>query len=178
MDQNGRPFRSTDLAGRVTLFHFFYTRCSTCSAMTAHMRLLQERLRAQRLLGSSVVLASITLDPEHDTPQVLRSYAARFGADPQAWHFLTGDRVHTKMVVGAGFGVYYENTPGSSVVAFHDHRFILVDGSGLVRAEYRDTTPDPDRVLRDIQLVLREAAIRGPMRFVYEAAHVFACYPR
>lgn len=188
-DQNGQPFSDADLVGRVAVINFIYTRCtSACPTMTAQMRLLQERLRAEGLLGNPVVLVSMSFDPEHDTPEVLRDYAAHFQADPDAWRFLTGDPATVKAVIGGGFGVYYDKTAQPSEghgghshgdYAFvHENRFVLVDERGLIRAEYPDLTLDVDRVLRDIRLVSREAASQGATRLVYEAAHLFLCYPR
>lgn len=188
-DQNGQPFSDADLNGRIAVINFIYTRCtSACPTMTAHMRLLQERLRTEGLLGNPVVLVSMSFDPEHDTPEVLRDYAAHFQADPTAWRFLTGDPAMVKAVIGGGFGIYYEKRTRPSEEGsghshgnydfVHENRFVLVDERGLIRAEYRDLTLDVDRVVRDIRLVSREAASQGATRLVYEAAHLFLCYPR
>lgn len=188
-DQNGQPFSDADLHGRIAMINFIYTRCTTaCPTMTAQMRLLQERLRAEGLLGNPVILVSMSFDPEHDTPPVLREYAAHFQADPGAWHFLTGDPATIKAVIGGGFGVYYEKRARSSeghsahshgdYNFVHENRFVLVDERGLIRAEYHDLALDVDRVMRDIRLVWREAAGQGATRLVYEAAHLFLCYPR
>jgi len=188
-DQNGQPFSDADLNGRIAVINFIYTRCTTaCPTMTAQMRLLQERLRAEGVLGNPVVLVSMSFDPEHDTPEVLREYAAHFQADPGAWRFLTGDPATIKAVIGGGFGVYYEKTaqpPGGQgghshgdYAFVHENRFVIVDERGLIRAEYHDLTLDVDRVMRDIRLVLHEAASQGATRLVYEAAHLFLCYPR
>ncbi len=192
-DQRGRPFSDGDLRGRIAIVNFIYTRCTTaCPTMTAQMRLLQERLRAEGMLGEAVVLVSMSFDPEHDTPEVLHDYAAHFQADPDAWRFLTGDPATVKAVIGGGFGVYYEKTARPSMGEqaghtghsegdydfVHENRFVLVDERGLIRAEYHDLTLDVDRVIRDIRLVSREAASQGATRLVYEAAHLFLCYPR
>jgi protein SCO1/2 len=183
-DQLGRSFSEADLRGRIAVFNFIYTRCTTaCPTMTGQMRLLRERLLAEGLLGGSVVLVSLSFDPEHDTPQVLREYAARFGADPDTWRFLTGDAATLKEVIGGGFGLYYEKTPSSGEHGqggyefVHANRFVVVDERGVIRAEYRDLTLDVERVVRDIRLVSREAASAGAERIVYEAAHLFMCYP-
>lgn len=188
-DQRGQAFSDADLYGHIAIVNFIYTRCTTaCPTMTAQMRLLQERLRVEGLLGNPVILVSMSFDPEHDTPEVLREYAAHFQADPDAWRFLTGDPVNVKAVIGGGFGVYYEKTPQPAEgqgghshddYAFvHENRFVIVDERGLIRAEYHDLTLDVDRVIRDIRLVLREAASQGATRLAYEAAHLFLCYPR
>lgn len=193
IDQAGRPFRDADLRGRIAVINFIYTHCTTvCPTMTAQMRLLQERLRTEELLGHPVLLISMSFDPERDTPEVLREYAARFEADPEAWRFLTGDSAHIKEVIGGGFGVYFEKVAQPAAGAgghashsdtggydfIHANRFVLVDERGLIRAEYHDMALNLDLVMRDIRLVSREGASQGAVRYVYEAAHLFLCYPR
>ncbi len=79
-------------------------------------------------------------------------------------------------MVGAGFKVYY--TPNGEDGYRVDPAFFLVDGWGILRAEYRYRIPRTDLLLRDIGLVTREArAATGMVRLAYEAAHLFACYP-
>jgi protein SCO1/2 len=92
VDQQGRPFGSADPAGRAAVLSFVYTHCTdTCPLLTATMAQVQERLRAEGLLGSKVQLVSVTVDPRRDTPAVLAEYAGRFRADPDAWRFLSGE---------------------------------------------------------------------------------------
>ena len=60
-----------------------------------------------------------------------------------------------------------------------DPAFILVDGWGIMRAEYRTAAPEVDLIMRDIDLVTTEARnSTGAARYAYEAAHLFVCYPR
>jgi protein SCO1/2 len=86
-DQNDRTVRLADLRGQVVAIDFIYTRCplpDVCPRLSANFALLQRRF------GNAVTLLSITVDPDFDTPQVLRDYARRWTAGPN-WHFLTGD---------------------------------------------------------------------------------------
>lgn len=90
VDQDGRRvrFASELVAGRTVALQFFFTDCrGICPLSSARMRALQEDL-GQRL-GRDVFLFSVTLDPEHDTPEVLRAHATTLGARP-GWSFLTG----------------------------------------------------------------------------------------
>jgi len=80
--------RFSDFRGKVIALDFIYTRCplpDVCPRLSANFAALQKRFR------SGVVLLSITVDPDYDTPPVLAEYGKRWGADPEVWRFLTGD---------------------------------------------------------------------------------------
>ncbi len=92
-DQAGRPVRLSEFAGRVVAINFLYTRCplpEVCPRLAAGFAELQRRFRER--MGQDLVLVSVTLDPEHDTPEVLARYAKIWRADQQGWRFLTGPR--------------------------------------------------------------------------------------
>jgi protein SCO1/2/putative membrane protein len=97
VERSGRTVTAADLADRVAIASFVFTRCPLqCPKITSVMKGLQSRLA-----GSGVTLVSISVDPEHDTPAVLTDYARRFGADPDRWWFLTGPKdVVQELVVG------------------------------------------------------------------------------
>ncbi len=89
VERSGEPVTRARLVGRVSVVEFFYTRCEdSCPLQNAHLA----RLQAEHKDVADLQLVSITVDPDHDTPPVLREYAARFGADPRRWLFLTGQR--------------------------------------------------------------------------------------
>jgi len=101
-DQHGKPFGSAELAGKVYVVDFVFTRCrSICPRMTAQMKKLQTRFAKA---GVPIHLVSISVDPEHDRPPVLAAYAKKHGADPKRWHFLTGPlpTVHALLSKGSG----------------------------------------------------------------------------
>ncbi len=140
------------------------------------MAQVQARLDELNTGDIPVRLVTISIDPETDTPEQLAAYAAQLGADPAVWQFVTGSPVQIKSVVGGGFSVYYATREDG--IRF-DPAFMLVDGAGLWRAEYRTAAPDVDIILRDINLLAEEAQhADGPSRLAYEAAHLFLCYPR
>lgn len=85
------------IAGRIALINFIFTTCtSICPPMTANLAQVQRLLKD--VLGDRVVMISITVDPQTDTPAVLKAYAARYGAGP-GWYFLTGTRENINAVV-------------------------------------------------------------------------------
>lgn len=177
-DQDGARLTSEGLRGKVVVYSIGYTGCGAgCAESTELLRELQGRLG--EVVGPEDVevrLVTISIDPERDTPEVLRSAAAAIGADPEVWRLATGEPGALKTLVGAGLKVYYG--PDGEGGYRLDPALFIVDGWGILRAEYRYRLPKPDRLLRDVGLVVQEArAATGIGRLAYEAAHLFACYP-
>jgi protein SCO1/2 len=143
VDQRGQPYGSAELAGRPWLADFIFTRCRmTCPPLTARMADLQRELGASES-GREVHLVSFSVDPEHDRPEVLAEYAARYGADPSRWSFLTGDRQAIWELSAQGFKLPVGESPGrSDEPLFHSGRVVLVDGSGRIRGYYDVLEPE------------------------------------
>lgn len=175
-DAQGQPLSSDDLRGQVVLYTFGTTRCSApCHQTNDSMQALQQRLeQAFTINQPPVTLVSISVDPAHDTPDVLRRYATSLRSDPKWWRFVTGDAAMLKQVVGGGFKTFYtQNADGTYTV---DPVFVLVDDQGFVRGTYRTSTPNLNVLLRDIGAVVREVQeSTGMRRYAYEAAHLFVC---
>jgi protein SCO1/2 len=154
VDQSGAPFTAQSLEGRVWVANFIFTRCpNICPKFTAKMGTLQDKSSAQ-LPGLSLV--SFTVDPENDTPEVLRAYGEKHHADFARWHFVRGDRPALEKVIREGMMQPMDMGDGkdlNSVV--HGSYFALIDGKLRVRGVYRFTEPGSvDDVLRDAKLLL------------------------
>src|SRR5262245_13414902 len=88
-NQYGKPVSLADLRGHVWVADIIFTRCAgPCPIMTRQMKELQDALPA----ASATRLVSLTTDPDYDSPQVLKTYSERFGADQQRWLYLTGTK--------------------------------------------------------------------------------------
>jgi cytochrome oxidase Cu insertion factor (SCO1/SenC/PrrC family) len=123
LDQNGRKlrFHADLIKGRTVAVDFIYTACSTvCSPLTATLRQVQKELAKQ---GKDVQLISVSVDPETDTPAVLREYASRFEAAP-GWTFVTGKQADIDRILKA-FGVAIERKEEHTPIVF-----IGNDGAG------------------------------------------------
>jgi protein SCO1/2 len=141
------------------------------------MRTVQDRLAGRDLDATPVSLVTISFDPERDTPAALQAYARAAGADPNRWRFATGDPARIKDIIGGGFEAYYE--PDGQAGFKFAPAFFLADGWGIIRAEYRNETPDPERILKHIEVVEEEVRnSKGVAKVAYEAAHLFLCYAR
>jgi protein SCO1/2 len=179
VDQRGAPLTNEDLRGKLVLYNFGYSNCDqpACRDSMATMQGVQSLLQQLDTAGIAVEQATISIDPARDTPERLQRFAQELGADPATWHFLTGEAARLKNVVGGGFGVFYEPTAGEQFTLAP--ALVLVDGAGIVRAKYKTATPALADVERDIQLIVSEVQnSAGPQRLVYEAAHLFLCYPK
>ena len=133
-DQQGREVRLGQLRGKVLAVNFLYTRCplpDVCPRLAANFAALQRRF--ERALGKDLMLLSVTVDPDYDTPAVLADYAKRWGADSRGWRFLTGD----VGPLAAQLGEVYWTDEGSighnsmtSVISREGRLVAVVEGSG------------------------------------------------
>lgn len=143
-DETGQPFTSAELKGKVWIASFFFARCpSICpKLMEAQAKLLPQLEDLGDDEGEApVLLVSITVDPENDTPEVLKAYATKLQAPPGRWKFLTGDRERIKELAIKGFllgvGDRQAVTPDVYDIV-HSGKLALVDQNGDVRG-YWDT---------------------------------------
>ncbi|HEV8436796.1 MAG TPA: SCO family protein [Methylomirabilota bacterium] len=149
--QEGNRLSLHELRGKVVAVTFIYTSCAdTCPLLTAKLVGLGSRLGA--LLGSRVAFVAISVDPERDTPPVLKRYAQEHGART-GWTFLTGTRAEIS-VAARRYGIYYRKTPRGDI----DHTFLtsVIDRDGVLRVQYLGVRFDPDELLRDLQSLVRE----------------------
>jgi len=132
----GETVTFDDLAGAPWIADFIFTRCGlSCPTMSARMAELDDGRVPRR-----VRLISITVDPEHDTPEVLAEYATVFGASDR-WSFLTGPGDEILGLALQGFHLTVDPQPPAGMASpeepiVHSTRFVLVDGRGRIRGYY------------------------------------------
>lgn len=178
-DQNNERLTSEDLRGQFVLYTFTYTNCpAPCYDINETMQEVQSRLDEVELDGIEVSFVTISFDPDRDTASVLQTYADSLNADTEQWSFATTtNKALLKTIIGSGFETYYEDK-GNGEFSFAP-AFMLVDGWGIVRAEYRYQTQssDADRILRHLGVLAEEVRnSTGSAKLAYEAAHLFLCY--
>jgi protein SCO1/2 len=164
IERSGRKVALSDLEGKVWVAQFFYTGCrDICPLLVPQMGLLHlEYLKDPD--RSKVRFVSISVNPEEDTPAVLRKFAERFSADPELWLFLTGDRAQIYRLAQQGFKVGIgepENPPeakektGEEKEIFHSSRLILVDRNARIRGYYSGLEAEAMvRLRRDLRKLL------------------------
>ncbi len=158
IERSGRPISRDDLAGRPWVADFIFTRCTgMCPALSTRMADLRRALREQ---GLDARVVSFSVDPSHDTPDVLREYAKRFAADDD-WLFVTGDRAALYHLIGQGFRLSVaerapEQAADGEELITHSDRFVLVDAEGRIRGYYHGTDPDAvPALLQDLARISR-----------------------
>lgn len=149
--QDGRAFRFAALRGRAAAVSFVYTRCEDgafCPAVAGKFAWMARRIDPRR---EHLVL--ITLDPAHDTPAALRSYAARLGVDPSRLTFLTGDPARVGAVLRS-FGVTVR-ADGAAQRLVHDERLVFLDAHQRVAGIVADPAWDPQAARAELASVAR-----------------------
>jgi protein SCO1/2 len=161
---DGKPYGSAELAGQVYIASFFFTSCrSICPTIMKGVARLQDGYAQRKIEG--IRLVSISVDPEHDTPEVLADYAKGMGVDPLRWTLLTGEPEAVRRLVVDGFktplGEPAPVSPEPMDIA-HTGKLVLVDGLGRIRGYYDSTELGLDEVYNRAQHVLRQEREGSP----------------
>lgn len=153
-NEQSQSFGAMNLRGKTYIANFVFTSCpSVCPRLTKRMADVQERTKD---LGDALHLVTFTVDPETDTPEVLRGYAQKYGADSKRWVFLTGPLADIEPVVVKGFKMMLDKkatTPGMFEIV-HGERFVLVDGKGFVRGFYEAKDEGIEAIIRDARTLV------------------------
>lgn len=128
VSQDGQPFHSQALAGKIWVADFIYTTCpGPCPRMTSQMREVQDAV----VQIPDVRLVSFSIDPANDTPPVLAAYGKTHGASESVWYFLTGSLSTIGMLDRDAFKL-----GAIDGTLQHSTRFVLVDRQGRIRGYY------------------------------------------
>lgn len=159
VDQSGQKKVFPDLAkGKISVVSYIFTNCpDICPLTTNNMRLIQERLKKEKV--DNVKFVSISFDPEHDKPQVLTKFAGIRHLDLSNWTFLTGNKSTTDSII-ARVGVMAVVSDSATFsdgrkIYFYVHtdRIQLIDTEGKIRKNYKGSKIDIDEIVRDIKLL-------------------------
>ena len=130
-DQHGKTITNKDYEGKVYVAEFFFTTCpDICPIMTENMTKIQNEFFG----NPSVGIASFTIDPVHDTPEVLKAYAQEKGITKLQWHLLTGQKDKIFKLANEGFNLYVGETPNEGAGFEHSGYFALIDQQGNIRS--------------------------------------------
>lgn len=143
-DQNSKTLAKADLMGKVWIADFIFTHCGgPCPIMTAKLSDVQKQVARP-----DVKLVSFSVDPERDTPTVLKEYAQRFGADESRWSFLTGSKQAIYETAAAMKITAQPATADAPII--HSELFLLVDRAGQVVGVYHSNDEaDMKRLIAD-----------------------------
>src|SRR6266576_5093888 len=153
VNQDGQNFGSAQLRGKIWIADFIYTMCpGPCPMISSRMSELQKPLET-----TDVHLVSFSVDPAKDTPQVLRSYAEKWQAEPGRWDFLTGPKSAIYKLSHDGFKLAVSDGSDAQGIPVHSTRMVLVDRHGAIRGYYDATEPEAvTKLVADTNHLLRE----------------------
>lgn len=155
-NQDSTLVRPATFAGQVYIADFFFTTCPTiCPGMQRQLLRVYAHYKGDKRLA----FLSYTIDPDHDSVSVLRTYARRLGVPTaQQWHFATAPR-DTIFTLARQYLVSAQRDPSAPGGAVHSGSFVLVDAQRHIRGIYDGTNPqETERLLRDLPLLLAEVA--------------------
>lgn len=142
-NQDGQSFGSENLKGKTYIVNFFFTSCTTvCPLLMQKMNEIHKRYVMSK---ADISIVSITVDPEVDTPEVLKAYAQKNNFDLQQWHLLTGKKEEVRSLIESGFqlhlGVKEAIGESSFYEIAHSLKVGIIDGEGGLRGFY---STDPE----------------------------------
>ena len=170
-NQDETPFDLSQTRGKVVVLSLIYTHCpDICPVTTSKMRQIQERIQTQGW-ADQVQLVTFTVDPQRDTPKVLKGFATTFQADFSNWVFLSGTTAQTDVLIKT-LGlyvqrVYYINNtpvpeaalsqpaPNTPYLVNHTDRIFLADRQGNVRAIPPGSRTNVDDAMKLIQQLVQ-----------------------
>lgn len=130
-NQNGKIITNKDYEGKVYVIEFFFTTCPTiCPRMNHNLVQIQNEFKDFENFG----VASFTINPEHDTPEVLKAYAETYGITNPNWHLLTGEKDEIYKLANEGFYIYAAENKDVEGGFEHSGNFALIDKNGFIRS--------------------------------------------
>ena len=156
-NQFGKVVTEAGLAGKVWVADIIFTRCpGPCAKMTRRMAEIQKLLPKDK----DVRLVSLTTDPAFDTPEILKRYGDRFGADHDQWLFLTGTTNQIRKLAVGGLKLTAEELPpeereSPADLFLHSTIFVIVDRQGKLRGVFDLESTSPQQVVSAVKYLLR-----------------------
>ena len=164
IDQNKKTITNKDYSNKVYVLEFFFATCpSICPKMNKNLIEVQNQFFGNPNFG----IVSITIDPEHDTAEVLKAHAELLGVKSSNWHFLTGEKKYIYDLANKGFNLYAGENSKVNGGFEHSGFFALIDKKGNIRCR-KDEYGNPilyyegiekegvQAIKEDIAILLRE----------------------
>lgn len=137
-DQNGKTITNKDYLGKVYVVEFFFTTCPTiCPKMNRNLVQIQNTFQDFENFG----VASFTINPDYDTPEVLKAYAERYGVTNPNWHLMTGNQDEIYDLANNGFPLYVAKDDEAEGGFEHSGHFALIDKEGFIRSRIENGNP-------------------------------------
>ncbi|WP_299127377.1 SCO family protein [uncultured Winogradskyella sp.] len=131
VNQDGKTITNADYLGKVYIVEFFFTTCPTiCPRMSRNLVDIQDEFKDFNDFG----VASFTINPEMDTPEVLKAYAEKYKVSNPNWHFMTGKEKTIYDLANNGFTIYAGKNAEVEGGFEHSGNFALIDKEGFIRS--------------------------------------------
>jgi len=150
-NQNGDVITSKDYENKIYVVDFFFTSCpSICPIMTNNMLKIQEEF----IGNSQVMLLSLSVTPEIDNVEILKTYAEEKGVNDSKWNITTGSKKHIYELARKSYFAVVEQGDGGLQDFIHTPNFILVDTKKQIRGIYDGTDENEIfRIIDDIKVL-------------------------
>jgi protein SCO1 len=148
-NQLGQPVSLSDFKGQAVAFTFIFTRCpfpTFCPRMSQHFEAVQAQLKQMPNGPTNWHLLSITIDPQFDTPAVLKNYATQYHYDPKRWSFVTGELIDTTAIAEQFGLLFYRPDPNQAAGINHNLRTVVLTASGKIHKVIPENTWQPSEV--------------------------------
>ena len=134
-NQDGKTITNEDYLGKVYVIEFFFTTCPTiCPIMNRNLVEVQNQFKDIENFG----VASFTINPDTDTPEVLKAYADKYGISNENWHLMTGNETEIYKLANEGFNLYTAKEESVEGGFEHSGNFALIDKEGFIRSRKDD----------------------------------------
>lgn len=154
LNQENKVITNETFRNKIYIADFFFLSCPTiCPKMTKSMKRVYDHYAVEK----SLLFVSYSIDPNHDTPELLKNYAHLLGVSTDRWHFLTGSKeaVYELAVKGFYSPAYPDNENPGNIV--HSGGLMLVDRNGHLRGVYDGTSDEEtDQLIKDINILIQE----------------------
>jgi protein SCO1/2 len=154
INQANKNLSSDFVKGKIWVADYFFTKCtSICPKLTTHLQKVQQAFKQD----SRIKIISFTVDPDRDSPGVLRSYAGMFHADASQWQFVTGDKKDLYAFARKGLFIIATDGDGGADDFIHSEKLVLIDAQNHIRGYYDGTSDtEVDQLIKDIQRLKNE----------------------
>lgn len=154
-NQNGQPFSTKDVKGKIQVANFIFTRCiSICPTLTKHMKWVENAYFNDK----EVAILSYSVTPWMDSVSVLRAFSAKHKVNANNWQFITGNTSAIYQLARQSY--FAEEDIGFSKDSsnfLHTEHVLLVDKTGRIRGIYNGTLPlDIEQLIKDIAILKEE----------------------
>ena len=158
-NQLGQPCSFDSIGPKVVLVDFFFTSCpSFCPTLSRNLKWVQTSFAAS---DTGLRILSFTVDPKHDSVARLRAYADHYGADPDVWWLLTGDKKQIYDMARKQFFVDAEQGDGGPEDFVHTDKWVLLDRHRFIRGYYSGVdSAEVKRCMHDIAMLMIEKDLK------------------